>query len=85
MFCGSLLKTELFVCMALVLHVVTPEVIFVSYSVLQVERGSPADGHVQEGDAILSISNYDASQLTHMQARQMITQAGNVLQLTLQK
>jgi C-terminal processing protease CtpA/Prc len=50
-----------------------------------VEKNSPADGRVQEGDAIISINSYDATQLTHMQARQMITQSGNTLQLTLRK
>jgi len=54
-------------------------------SVKKVSPGSPADGRIHAGDAIASINGYDASQLTHSQASQMIRNAGQVLQLSLDK
>ncbi|ELU01475.1 hypothetical protein CAPTEDRAFT_222852 [Capitella teleta] len=51
----------------------------------KVDKTSPAQGQIHEGDAIMTIGGYDATQLTHMQAKQMIIQAGNVLQLTIKK
>ena len=52
---------------------------------LQVTRGSPADGALNAGDAILTIGNYDAKDLTHAQASEFIKRAGNTLQLSIQK
>ena len=46
---------------------------------------TPAWGQVQDGDGILAIGSYDAAQLSHAQASQMIKNSGNILQLTVQK
>ncbi|CAD5120925.1 DgyrCDS9480 [Dimorphilus gyrociliatus] len=54
-------------------------------SVKKVEPRSPADGQLHSGDAILAIDGYDASQMTHAQAQQMIRNSGNTLQLTVNK
>jgi len=53
--------------------------------VAQVNAGTPAHGRINVGDAILAIGGYDASNLTHAQASQMIKSAGTSLELTLQK
>lgn len=54
-------------------------------SVKKVEPNSPAHGQLNQGDAILSIGGYDARQMTHAQASQMIKNSTTSLQLTLQK
>jgi len=54
-------------------------------SVKKVSPNTPAYGQLNQGDAILSIGGYDASQMTHAQASQMIRNATHSLQLTLQK
>lgn len=51
----------------------------------KVNPGSPAHGRINAGDAILAIGGYDASNLTHAQASQMIKSAGTTLELTVQK
>eukprot|EP00918_Siedleckia_nematoides_P062437 GHVU01136152.1.p1 GENE.GHVU01136152.1~~GHVU01136152.1.p1 ORF type:complete len:111 (+),score=8.47 GHVU01136152.1:370-702(+) len=54
-------------------------------SVKKVSPNTPAQGKVQPGDAIKSIGGYDATQMTHRQASEMIQNTGQVLQLTVQK
>lgn len=54
-------------------------------SVKKVTPNTPAAGQLHAGDAILGIGGSNTSQLTHMQAHQLIKSAGNFLQLTLLK
>lgn len=46
---------------------------------------TPAQGQCNAGDAILAIGGYDATQMTHAQASQMIKNCQGQLQLTLAK
>ena len=55
------------------------------WNVLQVTPGTPAQGKLTPGDAILAIETYDATELTHMQASQLIQGCGMMLNLTLDK
>ncbi|XP_048730492.1 PDZ and LIM domain protein 1-like [Ostrea edulis] len=43
---------------------------------------SPCMGRLSAGDAVVGINNYNAKQLTHAQAQNLIRQSGNNLQLT---
>lgn len=55
---------------------------------LQVKKvlpGTPAEGRLHQGDAILTIGNHNAQQLSHMQAHQLIRNAGTTLSLTVAK
>lgn len=54
-------------------------------SVKKVTPGTPAHGRVEPGDAIVAIGGYDAQQMTHGQASELIKQSGMVLQLTVAK
>ena len=63
----------------------THEILNCLPSVLQVMPNTPAQGQVNAGDAILAIGGYDATQLTHAQASQMIKNCSDQLQLTLAK
>ena len=47
--------------------------------------GSPADSELHRGDVILAIENYDAAQLTHKQAQDLIKAAGSVLTLRIRR
>ena len=51
----------------------------------QVTPGTPAQGKLNPGDAILAIETYDATGLTHMQASQLIQSSGVMLRMTLDK
>ncbi|KAK3591916.1 hypothetical protein CHS0354_005135 [Potamilus streckersoni] len=53
--------------------------------VKKVQPGTPAEGLLHAGDAILAIGGTNAQNLTHMQAHQLIRSAGNLLQLTVLK
>ena len=54
--------------------------------IFQVSPNSPAKCcNLAPGDMIVAIGQYDASQMTHAQATQVIKSSGNVLQLTVQK
>lgn len=54
-------------------------------SIKKVERGSPCEGALKPGDAILAIGGNDATTLTHGQAQNLIKAAGNMLQMTVRK
>jgi C-terminal processing protease CtpA/Prc len=53
--------------------------------VKKVMPNTPAQGQLNAGDAILAIGGYDATQLTHAQAAQIIRNSTNQLQMTLAK
>jgi len=55
-------------------------------SIKKVTPNTPAATvQLRPGDAIISIGGYDAQQLTHNQASQMIKSAGYMLQMTVDK
>jgi C-terminal processing protease CtpA/Prc len=47
--------------------------------------GSPADGELHRGDAILGINGYDASNMIHKQAQDLIKNAGGTINLIVRK
>ncbi|XP_041366374.1 PDZ and LIM domain protein 4-like [Gigantopelta aegis] len=53
-------------------------------SVKKIMPGSPAEGQLHQGDVIMSIGQHRAHDLTHMQAQQLIKNAGSSLQLGIQ-
>ena len=55
------------------------------FRAFQVTPGSPVEGTLSAGDAILAISGYDTSQMTHQQASDMIRHAGTTLQMQIEK
>lgn len=52
---------------------------------LQVFAGSPADGELHRGDVIESVQNYDACNMMHKQAQDLIKQAGGSLSLLVRR
>ena len=55
-------------------------------SIFQVTPNTPASTvNLRPGDAILAIGGYDAQQMTHNQASDMIKSSGYVLQMTVDK
>lgn len=53
--------------------------------ILQVFVGSPADGALHRGDVLVAIDNYDASQMLHRQAMDLIKRASNSLIIRLRR
>lgn len=54
-------------------------------TVQRVFVGSPADGELHRGDAILGINGYDASNMIHKQAQDLIKNAGGTISLIVRK
>ena len=54
-------------------------------SILQVFVGSPAEGELHRGDTIAAIENYDASQMTHKQAQDVIKGCGGSCSLRIRR
>lgn len=52
---------------------------------LQVFFNSPAEGELQRGDVILSVNGRDTSQLTHVQALDLIKHSSGQLQLVIDR
>lgn len=54
-------------------------------AVQRVFLGSPSEGELKRGDVISKIKDVDATKLTHKQASDLITKAGNNLKLIVQR
>lgn len=54
-------------------------------TVQRVFVGSPADGELHRGDAILGINGYDAANMIHKQAQDLIKNAGGTINLIVRK
>ena len=58
--------------------------VFWFLSFTKVFVGSPADGELHRGDVIVAIENYDATNMVHRQAMDLIKRAGGSLSLRIQ-
>ena len=51
----------------------------------QVFAGSPADGELHRGDQIVAVENYDASEMFHKQAQELIKKSGGSISLRIRR
>jgi C-terminal processing protease CtpA/Prc len=54
-------------------------------TIQRVFTGSPSEGLLQRGDVIVSLDNYDATQLSYRQAQEIIKGAGGQLLLGIRR